>query len=140
MIKVIFLLKRKEGITHEQFREHYEKSHAVLGQKYFGHLLTGYVRNYVGDVRSSRSQGGRPVAWGYDCVTEFMLPSEEALNELYGLFAHSVIGKDFYDDEERFLDRDAVLSIVCREGDVVDTGPGTGWRTAELLSAGEQGS
>jgi hypothetical protein len=134
MIKVIFLLKRKDGITHEEFREHYEKSHAVMGQKYFGHLLTGYVRNYVGEVRASRSLGSGAIQWGYDCVTEFTLASEEDLAKLYGLFAHPVIGKDFYDDEERFLDRDAVVSIVCREGDVVDTGPGTGWRTAELTA------
>jgi len=137
MIKVIFLLKRKDGVTHAQFREHYENSHAKLGQKYFGHLLTGYVRNYVGEVRTARSLGVQPIAWGYDCITEFTLLDEKALNELYGLFAHPVIGKEFYDDEGRFLDRDAVVSILCREGEVVDTGPGDGHGTLALM--GEAG-
>jgi hypothetical protein len=132
MIKVIFLLKRKPGISHEQFRQHYENSHAKLGQKYFGHLLVGYVRNYVGEVRSARSLGTKNIGWDYDCVTEFILPSEQALQELYGLFAHPVIGKIFYDDEEHFLDRDAVIAIRCKEGDVVDTGPGDGYGTLAL--------
>lgn len=132
MIKIIFLLKRKAELTHEQFREHYEKSHAVMGQKYFGHLFVGYVRNYIGEVRNARSLGSQVVPWGYDCVTEFMLPNEAAVAELYGLFKHPVIGKDFYDDEDRFLDRDAVIAILCREGDVVDTGVGDGAATAAL--------
>mgnify|MGYP000125412860 CR=1 FL=1 len=36
MYKIMWLLKRKPGTTHEHFRQHYESSHAVLGQKYFG--------------------------------------------------------------------------------------------------------
>jgi hypothetical protein len=46
MMKVAWLLRRKPGITHEPFRDHYESSHAMLGQGYFGHLITSYTRNY----------------------------------------------------------------------------------------------
>ena len=46
MFKVIWLLRRKPGITIEQFRAHYENSHARLAQKYFGDLLLSYKRNY----------------------------------------------------------------------------------------------
>jgi hypothetical protein len=38
MFKVMWLLKRKKGITFEQFRDHYENSHSILGKKYLGHL------------------------------------------------------------------------------------------------------
>ena len=30
MIKVIHLIKRKPHLTHEQFREHFERSHAAM--------------------------------------------------------------------------------------------------------------
>ncbi len=56
MYKIFWLLKRKPGISHEQFRHHYETSHAVLGQKYFGHLILSYKRNY--DVAKQAGQEG----------------------------------------------------------------------------------
>ena len=125
MIKAIFFLKRKAGLTHEQFREHYE-SHAKLGQDYFGHLLVSYERNYVGTVRRSRSHGREQAEWDYDCITEWVLTSEEALEDIYRILRDPVIGQVFYEDEERFLDREALYSVVCREGDIVNTGTGGG--------------
>ena len=32
MFKVIWMIKAKKGLTHEQFREHYENSHVVMTQ------------------------------------------------------------------------------------------------------------
>jgi hypothetical protein len=126
MIKVIFLLKRKPGITHEQFKDHYEKSHSRLAQKHFGHLMTRYVRNYVSEARGSRSLGTKPFDFGYDCVAEWILPNEEALNKIWRVFSDPAIGKEFYDDEERFLDRAATVQIRSREDDVCDTGTAVG--------------
>ena len=137
MFKAIFFLKRKPGITHEQFRQHYESSHVKLADKYLGHLMTGYVRNYRTTVRGSRSLGRQAAQWDYDCITEWALPGEAELEEIYRLFADPVIGKAFYDDEEHFLDRDATLVIHCKEGDVVDTGVGDGHLTLQLLGKRE---
>jgi hypothetical protein len=36
MFKVMWLLRRKPGISHAQFKEHYERSHVVMAQKYIG--------------------------------------------------------------------------------------------------------
>src|SRR4051812_36712285 len=110
MIKVIYFLKRKPGITHEQFREHYENSHVQLARKYLGHLMISYKRNYPTQVRASRSQGLRPAQWDFDCITEWILADEAALEEVYRIFKIPEIGKEFDDDERRFMDRDAVIS------------------------------
>ena len=126
MIKAIFFLKRKAGLTHEQFREHYENSHAKLGQKYLGHLLFSYTRNYVGQARRSRAHGRAEADWDYDCITEWVLPSAEALEEVYRVFAVPEIGQEFFEDEERFLDREALYSVTCGVDDVVNTGTGGG--------------
>jgi len=125
MIKAIFFLKRKAGLTHEQFRERYE-SHAKLGQDYFGHLLVRYERNYVGEVRRSRSHGREQADWDFDCITEWVLNSEDALEDIYRILRDPVIGQVFYEDEEGFLDREALYSVVCRDNDVVNTGTGGG--------------
>jgi hypothetical protein len=66
MVKLIFLLKRKPGITPEQFRAHYENSHSRHAQKYIGHLLIGYHRNYPIFATLNPSEvppGTRPVPY-----------------------------------------------------------------------------
>jgi len=132
MIKIIYFLKRKPGITHEQFREHYENSHVQLARKYIGHLMISYKRNYPTSIRASRKLGlGPTTAFDFDCITEWTLANEEALEEVYRIFKIPEIGKEFDDDEMRFMDRDALISVVCKEGDVVNTGTGGGHATLE---------
>jgi hypothetical protein len=118
MFKVMWLLKRKQGITHEQFRNHYERSHVVMAHKHIGHLLIEYRRNYKtetwgGGVPTEKGGGFGPVDWPYDCVTEWVMRDAAAFDEINRIFADPVIGKEFHDDEEHFLDREAVLLIKC---------------------------
>jgi len=136
MFKVIWLLRRKAGITLEQFRDHYENSHAKLGQKYLGHLLIEYKRNYKVSTAGGgvpTDPAGNPLAsteWEYDCITEWVMPDEAAFEEILRLFADPVIGKIFHDDEANFLDRSSPFLIKC---DMRDTGPGDGTGTLEIL-------
>jgi hypothetical protein len=126
MFKVAWLLRRKPGISFEQFRDHYESSHAVLGQRYFGHLIRSYVRNYnppapePGPDATPTQKLGAAKHWDYDCITEWELPDEAALDEIIAMLSDPVIGKVFYDDEEHFLDRSSVRLVRC---DVRDTVP-----------------
>ena len=123
MYKIMWLLKRKPGTTHEHFRNHYETSHAVLGQKYLGHLIESYKRNYN---MSRAGDGGGERDCEYDCVTEWVLPNAAALDEIYRLLHDPVIGKIFLDDEEHFLDGPATRLVRC---DTMDTGSGDGAET-----------
>lgn len=127
MFKIMWLLRRKPGITFEQFRDHYENSHAVLGQKYLGHLIESYTRNY--DL--ANAQGAEPArrTSGFDCITEWILPDEAALDEIMRILRDPVIGKIFHEDEEHFLDRDSVTLVRC---DSRNTGSGDGAETMKL--------
>src|SRR5579862_3691840 len=107
MFKVIWLLRRKEGISHEQFKEHYERSHVVMAQKYISHLMLEYKRNYKTETwgggvptEASTGNGGGfgPIDWDYDCITEWTMPNEEAFNEINRIFADPVIGQEFHAD------------------------------------------
>ena len=135
MFKVMWLLKRKKGITLEQFRDHYENSHSILGKKYLGHLLIDYKRNYKvgtaggGVPTDPKGSGLAAREWEYDWVAERVMPNEEAFEEIMSLFADPVIGKIFHDDEEHFLDRESVLLVKC---DTRDTGTGDGAETLRL--------
>ena len=126
MYKVAWLLRRKPGISFEQFRDHYENSHAVLGQKYFGHLITSYTRNY--NLRPDPAAASDdPIdaimaskQWDHDCITEWEMRDEQALREVFRLLLDPDIGSIFYADEEHFLDRASVRLVIC---DVHDTVP-----------------
>ena len=128
MVKILWLLKRKPGLTHEQFREHYERSHVALAHKYISHLLVGYHRNYPtgGWVSpSSKREDGvvEPYHCEWDCITEMRIRDQAAADEMLRIFNDPVIGKTFVDDEHRFLDRKSVIMINCEE---VNTGTGAG--------------
>ena len=120
MYRIMWLLKRKPGTTHEHFRHHYETSHSVLGQKYFGHLILSYQRNY----NSARAKdGGGDRASDYDCVTIWEMPDAAAVDEIYRIMADPVIGPIFLEDETHFLDSTETRLVRC---DPSDTGPGDG--------------
>jgi hypothetical protein len=105
MFKVIWLLKAQPGVSHSAFREWYETSHAVISEKYFGHLLLVYRRNYPVEVN------GAP-QWDYDCITEWVMESEAAFDEIMSIFNDPVLGKLFAADSENVLDPNTVL-IKC---------------------------
>jgi len=141
MFKVIWLLRRKPGITMDQFRNHYENSHARLAQKYFGDLMLSYKRNYKtetwgGGVPTAKSSddakggGFGPIDWEYDCIVEWVMPDEAAFEQINRIFADPAIGKEFNDDEEHFLDRGSVMLFKC---DMADSGTGDGHARPEHL-------
>src|ERR1700741_324608 len=80
MQRVFVLLKRKAGMSFEDFRHHYENGHALLGEKYFGHLFASYRRNYV--PVGLRFSDGKNGEWAYDCLTELVFRDPEGYLEL----------------------------------------------------------
>lgn len=110
MKRVFVLLKRKPGLSFEEFRAHYEGSHALLGEKYFGHLFASYRRNYIPvGVRLDNQQ---PVENAYDCLTELVFKDAEGYQELKRIVGDPEIRRTLIEDEERFLDRAACANAV----------------------------
>lgn len=136
--RVLWMLKRKDGISFEKFRDHFENGHAKLGHKYLGHLFLDYKRHY----KAGTGGGGVPtnpggsalgeVDWPYDAIVEWVMPDEAAFEEILRIFADPEIGGIFYEDEEHFLDRDAVFLFKC---DTRDTGTGDGSETLRLFAS-----
>lgn len=124
MVKLIFMLKRKDDITAQAFRDHYENSHVKLAQKYIGHLLERYVRNYplqavLNPSNQSQTPGASPITSEYDVITEMYLKDALAVQEMSRIFNDPDINPILVEDELKFLDRASTLMLVC---DQVDTG------------------
>jgi len=118
MLKVIHLIRRQPHLTHQQFRDHFEASHAAMALKYCGHLFVDYQRNYVdtvyggGDARVEGSGYG-PMAWGWDLISEWTVKDAGALDEIYRLMESPELKHLFWEDEDRFIDRTANVTIPC---------------------------
>lgn len=120
MVTMILLLKRKPGMTHEEFREYYEKGHAMMAKKYFGHLFMDYRRHYVQRARGSRDPDARGVlrttaAESYDAITKIDFKDQADLDEFDRIASLPEVAADLRQDEAKFLDRDAIRVSICEE-------------------------
>ena len=128
MYKVLHLIKRQPHLTHEQFREHFERSHAPMAQKFCGHLFKEYRRNYVNIVfggDDSRKAGNSygPMEWQWDLLSEWIVESEEALQEIFAIMESPEYKHFFEEDEDRFIDRKMNVMMpvtLCETGTVLN--------------------
>ncbi len=109
MIKSIALIKRKTGLSQEEFIKHYEEVHAPLALKHFP-TFRKYVRNYVIALPGTEEPE-------FDCITEFWFDDIEgamAVQETLGDYKTEV-GKIFLADEETFQDRGKTRTFLVDE-------------------------
>jgi len=100
MVKGIAVLKRKPGLSREEFVRHYEEVHVPLVLSHF-RTMRRYVRNYV----TAPPSGEGP---DFDCITEFWFDSGKELKRVYDVY-ESDVGEVIRNDEERFIDRTKML-------------------------------
>jgi uncharacterized protein (TIGR02118 family) len=102
-MKVVMLFKRKPGITFEQFREHYEKSHAPLAARLLPYFKS-YTRNFVRHDMSYKSStlGGEV---NFDVVTELTFESKEDYDRMTKALTDPAVYNQIVQDEEQFMDR-----------------------------------
>ncbi len=111
-IKKIVMVRRKAGLSPEEFRDGYENSHSRLAVELFGHLWLAYRRNYLLGARSfaaATGHGGDDL--GYDAVSEFVLRDEAALEEM-----QVIAFKNFArikEDEARWFDQARSWNVAC---------------------------
>lgn len=104
VIKTIGFMPRRPDISRVQFRDYYETRHAPLAVPLFPFIR--YRRNHLTDME---------VEPGFDCISEFWVPS---LNQIGELMAGNV-GDTMRADERNFLDQPRIVAALA---DPVATG------------------
>ena len=117
-MKIVILIKKKPGMSREDFIHHYETSHAVIGKRLLGHLWTKYVRNYPKALMEYQPED-HDVEDSYDAVTEIWLKDQAALEEMGRIINDPENNKLILEDEEKFQDRLKTRLLIVDE---VDTG------------------
>jgi len=105
MIKGMSLIKRKPGLSREEFSRHYEEVHVPLALRHFP--FKRYVRNYVITPPGIEEPD-------FDCITEVWFDTMEdcqAAAEFSVSEAYRVISED----EDRFMDRSKIVAFLVEE-------------------------
>jgi uncharacterized protein (TIGR02118 family) len=115
-MKMIVLFRRKQELTLEQFREHYERRHAPLAMQLFPYLRE-YVRNYIRRDVAHQRAGGEAMAASldFDVITEITFDSKDDYDRMVRAMADPVIREQVVEDEKRFLDRSATVVFLVDE-------------------------
>ncbi|NLT07679.1 MAG: EthD domain-containing protein [Solirubrobacterales bacterium] len=112
MIKVVALLKRKPGLTSEEFSAHYFERHAPLFRAVVPDEVAVGIVHYV--QNHAVAVGGGRFEPPYDCVTEMGFADRAAMAR-WKEFYEGPGGEPLRRDEERFMDRDARVVVVTEE-------------------------
>ena len=121
MVKIVFCLRRKDGMALEEFQRYWREEHAPLVQQHAGALgILRYVQSHTrpgpeGDLlRASR---GGPEA--YDGVAELWFRDTAALIEAASTPEGLAAGATLLEDERRFIDLAHSPIFLAEEHEVV---------------------
>ncbi|ATE65843.1 EthD domain-containing protein [Rhizorhabdus dicambivorans] len=105
-MKLLCLLTRKAGMTHQEFRDYYEANHVPLISRLLP-FFTAYERNYLnsGYSFSPAHVEERFAGPTFDVVTEISFASVADYQRMLDALTDPTIGDPIRRDEENFLDR-----------------------------------
>jgi uncharacterized protein (TIGR02118 family) len=110
MVKLVCLIKRKPGLSPEEFHRYWREEHGPLVVRASGQFLLRYEQNHrpLSDYGKGDDDNfdGAAIEW-FESADDFwaMVKDPSYLAELYP-------------DEDRFLDRDSMVWLLTQEPDV----------------------
>ena len=107
MIKLVFTLRRREGMTRAEFQRYWREQHAPLVKRHADALrIRRYVQVHARDTDLDEAvagaRGSEPRF--YDGVAELWWDSVEELVAAFSSDAGQAAGRDLLEDEQRFID------------------------------------
>ena len=113
MVKLITLLKRKAGMSREDFIAYYENNHRVIGEKYLRAHACRYVRRYLQPLPHPMT--GEIIEPDYDVLMEIWFPNEAALNATMAVLTAPAAAAEIAADEEKLFDRPKMRMFTVQE-------------------------
>jgi uncharacterized protein (TIGR02118 family) len=113
MFKAVCLLKRRPGMSFEDFVNYYESNHRKLGEKWVP-TQTRYVRRYLRPVAKNPITGEVP-ATEYDVLTEIWFKSREDFDAAMAALAAPEAAAEIAEDEEKLFDRSRICLCTIEE-------------------------
>jgi len=112
MFKSIALLKKKAGLTRQQFIDYYENNHAPLIVR-LTPGIRAYHRNFIDWNGMFEAADGSET--NFDCVTEVWFDDRAAYEKAMAVLTSPDVAKQIADDEEHVFDRSKTRMFVVDE-------------------------
>ena len=116
-MKILCMLKKKPGMSFEDFRDYYENNHAPLCEKLIP-FFTNYRRNFitpVQDYTTGHLENALPAERDFDVVTELTFKDRAQYQQLVDALSDPKIGDIITKDEENLFDRSAMTIYIVDE-------------------------
>jgi uncharacterized protein (TIGR02118 family) len=120
--KILLLMKRKPGISMEEFRDYYENNHVPLCAPYMSGIAR-YVRRYL--EPQPHAESGTNEELPYDVVTEMWFDNEEGYRGTLDYITTTVMPDQVVQDELNFFHRPTMRIATVVECDSVMSPEGT---------------
>lgn len=98
-VTVITLLKRRSGMSVQDFRAYYEGTHRKIGEAVLSGYATRYVRRFLSPM------DGIDQSFDYDVVMEIDFPDEATRDACFASLGDPVTMAMIVEDEEQLFDR-----------------------------------
>jgi hypothetical protein len=111
-VKLMILLTAKDGLSQEQFRQHYETVHAPMAVRLFP-MVKEYRRNFI-DRHGVQVKPGAALP-DFDVITELVFANEADYEAFLKRRADPVIDAEVSADEDRLFNRTMNRRLLITE-------------------------
>ncbi len=108
-VTVVTLLKRRKGMSREDFRIYYETHHRRIGERVLAGYATRYVRRYL------TPNDGVDQICDADVVMEIDFPDEATRDACFAVLGDPATQAMIAEDEERLFDRERIRTFSVSE-------------------------
>lgn len=112
MFKAVCLLKRRQGMSFDEFVDYYETNHRLLGEKWLP-TVKSYVRRYLRPVANPVT--GEAPELDYDVITEMWFETREAFEAAMAGLCDPGALREISEDEEKLFDRSRICLCTVEE-------------------------
>src|SRR3546814_10521989 len=111
---LVALLKRRPGMTLDEFRDYYETTHSKFAEPLKGGLAVRYVRRYFTPIVHPLldAEVEEPE---FDAMMEMWLKDQAQFDEAKKAFADPVLSKAIREDEPNLLDASKIRHFLVDE-------------------------
>jgi uncharacterized protein (TIGR02118 family) len=114
MIKMIFMLKRRAGMSRAEFERYYESNHAKLGEKHVVNAAR-YVRRYLKGLPEPLT--GAVTEPDFDVITELWFETQSDMDAAMKHLMNAEVVQEIAADEDRLFDRSRNRVYLVEEVD-----------------------
>ena len=114
MIRFVMTMRKKPGLSTDEFRRYYESHHRLLGEKHLKGFASRYVRRFLDPLPARRGCEDEPV---YDVLLEIWYPDLATYEACSLHLSQPEIAREIAEDEARLFDRSSMRSYLTSDSE-----------------------